>query len=335
MPMVSARGLTREFGARTAVEDVTFDLEPGQLCALLGPNGAGKTTTVRMLLGLIGPSRGTATVAGVDVPNDQARLAALRGRVGLLTETPGFYDRLSALENLTLFGRLYGMEGATLAARIAEYLDRLGLAGRGDDLVATYSKGMKQRLALIRAIFHHPDVIFFDEPTSGLDPESARDVRALIRSLKQAGRTIIVCTHNLAEASELADVIAVIKRKLLAFGPPAALAHDGTGPRLRVVVAGDGAGAVRLLRGAGLVVESAADRAASPATGPSGDAAAVATSSGTGPSGAAALDVTVADLADTPAVVATLVNGGVPVLEVRPIRASLEEIYLKAVGADG
>ena len=128
MPMVSARGLTREFGARTAVEDVTFDLEPGQLCALLGPNGAGKTTTVRMLLGLIGPSRGTATVAGVDVPNDQARLAALRGRVGLLTETPGFYDRLSALENLTLFGRLYGMEGATLAARIAEYLDRLGLA---------------------------------------------------------------------------------------------------------------------------------------------------------------------------------------------------------------
>ncbi len=311
--MVSARGLTRVFGTRTAVEAVTFDLEPGQLCALLGPNGAGKTTTVRMLLGLIGPSRGTATVAGIEVPNDPARLAELRGRVGLLTETPGFYDRLSAVDNLVLFGRLYGMTGPLLAGRIAEYLERLGLAERGGDLVATYSKGMKQRLALIRAIFHHPDVIFFDEPTSGLDPESARDVRALIRSLKQAGRTIIVCTHNLAEAAELADVIAVIKRKLLAFGPPATLGRDRTGPRLRLVVTGDGGAAVDLLRRAGFAATVTADAGRGPTT----------------------LDLALDDPSATPAVVAALVRGGEGILEVRPLTASLEEIYLAAVGADG
>lgn len=206
-----------------------------------------------------------------------------------------------------MFGRLYGIDASILGGRIAEYLDRLGLAGRGADLVATYSKGMKQRLALIRAIFHQPDVIFFDEPTSGLDPESARDVRLLIRSLKEAGRTIVVCTHNLAEAAELADVVAVIRGRLLAFGPPASLGQTEESRRLRIVVTGGPDRAVAILGGLpgppvvsvrGSVIELVL--------------------------GAATPTV--------PAIIAALVNGGVELLEVRSIELSLEDRYLRAIG---
>ncbi len=303
--MIEVRNLTRLFGTRTAVEDVSFSLGSGQICALLGPNGAGKTTTVRLLMGLIGPTAGDAIVAGTRVPGSPTELADLRGRVGLLTETPGFYDRLSALENLTLFGRLYRLEPKRLAAAIEGYLRRLDLWDRRHDAVATFSKGMKQRLAIIRAVFHEPDVIFFDEPTAGLDPESARDVRRLIGSLKQAGRTIVVCTHNLTEAGELADLIGVLKGRLVAFGTPATLGRSSGVPRVRIVVVGEPERARAVLAPRVVAVD------------------------GHG------LDIEVGDPArEVPEAVASLVRAGIGIREVRPIELSLEARYLAAIGSN-
>ncbi|MGE0442025.1 MAG: ABC transporter ATP-binding protein [Gemmatimonadales bacterium] len=298
--MIAAHGLTRVFGSRVAVENVSFEVPAGSLCALLGPNGAGKTTVIRMLLGLIGPTRGTATVAGLDLPASSETGARIRARCGLLTETPGFYDRLSARENLALFGRLYGFQ-AERSPEVARLLEEFGLAPRRDDAVGTYSKGMKQRLAIIRAVFHNPDVIFLDEPTSGLDPESAVQVRGLIRSLKASGRTMIVCTHNLTEAAELADVVGVLKGTIRAFGRPEAL----------------GAGTSRLR-----IVTDRPD-----------DCERIAAGLGHRPvrtGGAVELETADPDRA-APALVAALVGAGVGVREIRPIGPSLEEIYLGAV----
>lgn len=306
--MIEARGLVRRFGERTVVDDVSFSLRPGEVCALLGPNGAGKTTTVRMLLGLIRPSEGSATVAGVSIPGPAEDHARLRGMVGLLTETPGFYDRLTALENLLLFGRLYGIPQPLLMTRIEAHLTSLGLWDRRDDMVATYSKGMKQKLALVRAIFHEPDVIFFDEPTAGLDPESARVVRQLIASLKRAGRTIVLCTHNLAEAAELADVVGVLRSRLLAFGPPDALGRGTQAPQCHVVLTASAEGALAGVRGVDGVAHAEAN--------------------------GMRLAITVRDADVVPRIVAALAAAGFGIRDVRLHERTLEEVYLEAVGAD-
>lgn len=306
--MIEARGLARRFGERTVVDDVSFSLRPGEVCALLGPNGAGKTTTVRMLLGLIRPSQGSATVAGVSIPGLAEDHARLRGMVGLLTETPGFYDRLTALENLSLFGRLYGIPQPLLMQRIEGHLTSLGLWERRDDMVATFSKGMKQKLALVRAIFHEPDVIFFDEPTAGLDPESARVVRQLIASLKRAGRTIMLCTHNLAEAAELADVVGVLRGKLLAFGPPGALGRGTQPPQCHVVLTASADVALSVVRRL--------------------EGVALAASNGM------RLTVTVRDADVVPRLVTALAAAGYGIRDVRLHERSLEDVYLEAVGAD-
>ena len=213
--MISTHGLTRAFDGVPAVEDVSFDVPAGTLFALLGPNGAGKTTTVRMLMGLIGPTAGGATVAGyrIGAGADAGRL--LRRACGLLTEAPGFYDRMSAGDNLRFFGRLYGLPERTLRQQIEHFLRLLELWDRRDAAVGTFSKGMKQRLAIIRALFHDPKVVFLDEPTAGLDPEAALEVRELIARLKTEGRTIVVCTHNLDEAERLADAVGILRRRLL------------------------------------------------------------------------------------------------------------------------
>lgn len=308
--MIDVRGLTRHFGTRTAVDQLTMQVRAGEVCALLGPNGAGKTTTVRMLMGLVRPTGGEATVAGVRIPGDPVQLAALRARVGLLTETPGFYDRLSATENLALFGQMYGMGKRQLLARIQEPLTTLQLWDRRDEMVATYSKGMKQKLAVVRAVFHDPDVIFFDEPTAGLDPESARVVRQMILSLKHAGRTMLVCTHNLTEASQLADVVAILRGNLLAFGPPDSLGSEDGLATCRITVGSDAVAA----RTAILTLPGVRS----------------ATSDGS--------TVTI-QLDDArrrnPAIVAALVARNIPVVEVRVIERTLEDVYLHAIGGGG
>jgi ABC-2 type transport system ATP-binding protein len=242
---IVVEGLTRAFDGRIAVEDVSFSVPQGALVALLGPNGAGKTTTVRMLLGLIAPTRGRAIVAGHEVSPTPADRAALRGACGLLTETPGFYDRLSGWDNLLFFGRLYRLPERRLADALERFVRQMQLWDARERLVATYSKGMKQRLALIRALLHEPSVLFLDEPTSGLDPEAAVAVRNLVQSLKGQGRTIVLCTHNLDEATRLADIIGILKRRLIRFEPLTAMrSAPGIAGRIRVSLAAPFAGAL-------------------------------------------------------------------------------------------
>ena len=212
------RELSKAFETVQAVDRLSVEVQTGEIFGLLGPNGAGKTTTIRMLSALISPTSGTAWVAGYQVGLQNQEI---RQNVGILTETPGMYDQLSAARNLTFFGEMY--EVADISGQVERYLRMLGLWERRFELVGTFSKGMRQKLAIARALLHEPKVLFLDEPTSGLDPEAARLVRRFIAELGEAGRTIVLCTHNLDEADRLCDRIAVFKGTLLALDTPTAL----------------------------------------------------------------------------------------------------------------
>ena len=224
MEAIRCQGLTRRFGDKVAVRSMDLVVERGEVFAFLGPNGAGKTTAVRMLAGLLQPTEGDAWVLGSDV-----RLAAaeIRRRIGVLTETPSLYGSLTARQNLAFFGELYDLDPARLGARVDELLGAFELGEAADRPVAGFSKGMRQRLAIARAILHDPELLFLDEPTSGLDPTAALGVREMIQQLSQeAGRTILLCTHNLDEAQRLCGRIGVISEGVLrAVGRPAELAE--------------------------------------------------------------------------------------------------------------
>lgn len=206
--MIKAEGLSKEFDSFLAVDNVSFDVKKGQILVLLGPNGAGKTTTVRMLTSILRPTRGSATVAGFDVVDQPDKV---RASVGVLTEHHGLYTRMNAHEYLGFFSQLYGIPKPISRERNANLLNQFGLGNVGKKRLGEYSKGMRQKLALVRALLHEPQVILLDEPTSAMDPESAYIVRDAIRELKNTERSIILCTHNLKEAEELADRIAIIK----------------------------------------------------------------------------------------------------------------------------
>jgi len=209
---LSCRGLTRAFGDIVAFEDVTLDIPKGELFALLGPNGAGKTTLVRTLAALMPPTAGRAAVAGHNLGEGDD---AIRAAVGVLTEVPGLYENLSAEANLRLFGQLEGVGEPALSSRIETLLTGFDLWERRSDHVGTFSKGMRQKVSIARAMIHEPPVLFLDEPTSGLDPSAARDLRELISDLRAQGHTIFLTTHRLEEAEQLADRVAIIRRKLL------------------------------------------------------------------------------------------------------------------------
>jgi ABC-2 type transport system ATP-binding protein len=244
--MISARQLGRRFGAFVAVEGLDLEIAEGEVFGLLGPNGAGKTTTVRMLSGVIAPSSGVATVAGYDVVRDAA---SVRANVGILTETPGLYVRLDAVENLRFYADLHGVRDA--AAKIRAVLERLDLWPRRLEPVGGWSKGMRQRLAIARAVLHDPKVLFLDEPTSALDPVAARNVRELVTELREEGRTIVLCTHNLDEAERLCDRIGVLKTRLLRMDTPSRMVRHPASAQTIVRLAspsdGDLAAAVRAL----------------------------------------------------------------------------------------
>ena len=206
--MIETHDLSKDFGDFTAVDGVSLNIEAGTVLALLGPNGAGKTTTVRMLTSVLRPTRGTASVAGYDVVKYPDRV---RASVGVLTEQHGLYGRMPGDDYLDFFGQLYRMDKSLRRKRIAELLERFGLGDARRRKVAEYSKGMRQKLALARALLHSPPILLLDEPTSAMDPESARLVRNSIKELRSAERAIVLCTHNLAEAEELADQIAIIR----------------------------------------------------------------------------------------------------------------------------
>ena len=304
-----AVGLGRRFGDRWAVRDITLDVQRGEVLGLLGPNGAGKTTTVRLLTALIEPSEGTAAVDGLDVV---AQADQVRARVGILTETPGLYDKLSATANLDFFGRLHGLPAAVRATRIERYLRLFALWDRRDDVAGTFSKGMKQKLAIARALLHDPSVIFLDEPTAALDPEAAFVVREAIEELRRAGRTIVLATHNLDEADRLCDRIAFVRGGLLRVDSPAAL-RGGMGSRRLVV----------RLAGAGPVADAVRDAIAV--------AAGVSLADITASDGA--LQIPARDPESVaPAVVRAIVGAGGDIVEVHVERTSLEQVYFEVMG---
>jgi ABC-2 type transport system ATP-binding protein len=215
--IIQLQDLTRSFGNTCAINGISFTVEEGEVFGLLGPNGSGKTTLVRLMNGVLAPTSGKVTLFGRDVTTEGAYI---RARTGVLTETPSLYERFTAKKNLSFFGRFYGIPDADLTVRVDRILRLLNLADRADEPVGGFSRGMKQRLAIARALLHDPQVIFLDEPTSGLDPESSRQVDGIIRELaSDKGKTIFLCTHNLNEAQHLCSRVAMInKGKVLALG---------------------------------------------------------------------------------------------------------------------
>jgi ABC-2 type transport system ATP-binding protein len=205
--MIQTENLSKQFDDFLAVDQVNLEVNSGEVLALLGPNGAGKTTTMRMLTSVIRPSSGWARVAGYDILTQPE---GVRSSVGMLTEQHGLYGRMSAVEYLDFFGQIYHMQPDMRRKRTDELLEQFGLGADRKRKIGEYSKGMRQKLALARALFHNPPVLLMDEPTSAMDPESARLVRDAIHGLRSANRAIIICTHNLAEAEELAGKIAII-----------------------------------------------------------------------------------------------------------------------------
>jgi len=222
--MIEAVDLTRRFGEIVAVGSLNLTIEDGKVFGLLGPNGAGKTTTVRMLGCLIEPTDGTAYINGMDI-RDRTERIKIRGMVGLLPETPGLYESLSAQRNLEFFARLYGVSQLESERRIRDLLKALEVWDRRDDAVGKFSKGMRQKIAIARALVHEPEFLFLDEPTSGLDPQAAITVRNYLLDLKKEGRTLFINTHNLDEAERLCDTIGVIRGRLLDIGSPQELSQ--------------------------------------------------------------------------------------------------------------
>jgi len=291
----------RRFGSRVVVDDVTFDVGRSEIVALLGPNGAGKTTTLRMLAGLIAPTSGTVVIDGV--PLTRATGALLRSRIGFLTEAPGLWDRLTVRENLQVYAGLYGLTNH--GPVIDRVLDLFELTDRGATRAAELSKGMRQKVALARALLHEPRILLLDEPTSGLDPEITRSVRALLDERRAAGCSILVSTHNLDEAERLADRVAVLQGRLLALDSPASLRQRLRTGRVLVRLAGDPTAHVDLARR--FDPEASMDG-----------------------------DTIVLRLAhperETPALISLLAADNAPIVEVRQEVPLLEDVYLHLVG---
>jgi ABC-2 type transport system ATP-binding protein len=229
--VIVTQGLTRHFDGRVAVDHLDLEVRDGEVFGLLGPNGAGKTTTVRLLTALIAPTAGTATVAGFRLGDQDMEI---RRRVGILTESPGLYERLPVRFNLEIFARLYEVPAGEVSARVERYLRMLDLWERRKDPAGTLSKGMKQKLAIARALLHEPQVLFLDEPTASLDPEASKMVHDFITELRAEGRTIVLCTHNLDEADHLCDRVAVFKQRLIRVDTPENLRRTLYGRAVRV-----------------------------------------------------------------------------------------------------
>jgi ABC-2 type transport system ATP-binding protein len=212
--------LTKRFDRLTAVEDLDLEVREGEVFGFLGPNGAGKTTTLRLLCALIAPTSGSAEVAGFRLGSQDEQI---RASVGILTEQPGLYERLSAEQNLLFFAALFGLGRRVAREQTERYLRLMGLWDRRTESVATFSRGMKQKMAIARAAIHEPRIIFLDEPTTGLDPDAARTVREFIAKIRGEGRTVFLCTHNLDEADRLCDRIAFFRRTMIRIDTPARL----------------------------------------------------------------------------------------------------------------
>ncbi|MGH2460536.1 MAG: ABC transporter ATP-binding protein [Chloroflexota bacterium] len=313
--MIEAHDLTRRFGKVVAVDRVSLRVPDGAILALLGPNGAGKTTTVRMLAGLLAPDDGDATVAECDVRTDPA---GVRARVGLVTDTPGLYEQMTLPSYLDFFGALYGLPADRRGRRVDELISFFDLAGHRAERMVGFSKGMKQKVALARALLHEPAALFLDEPTAGLDPLAAKAVRDLIVGLKHASRSIILCTHDLDEAERLADEIVILRQgRIVASDAPAALRAGGSSDtRVRIELAEPCPGALSAL--AGLA-----------------EAEGVTLTSGSVETGATVLEYRTRRARDVnPEVIARLVGAGARIVSVVSELRSLEDVYALALGGE-
>jgi ABC-2 type transport system ATP-binding protein len=303
---IQAEELVRDFGTIRALDHLSFEVPAGIVFGFLGPNGAGKTTAIRTFLGLVEPTAGSARVLGFDTRREGDRI---RERAGALLEHHGLYERLTAEQNLDFAGRIYRMSPTERRARIRELLDQFGLWDRRGEPAGKWSRGMKQKLAVARAVFHRPPLVFLDEPTAGLDPVASAALREDLASLARGqGVTVFLTTHNLVEAERLCDQVGVIRRgRLAALGPPASLRPNDSGT-LKVVGAGlDEAVAAAARALSGVVSAELSD---------------------------GVLTVTLADAARPHALVAMLVERGVGIDEVRRDRQSLEETFLELVTDD-
>jgi ABC-2 type transport system ATP-binding protein len=215
--VIRTEKLTKRFGDLVAVDGIDLDVHEGEVFGFLGPNGAGKTTTLRLLCALIAPTSGTAEIAGFRLGREDAKI---RAAVGILTEQPGLYERQSAWDNLVFYATLYGLTPAVAKTQAERYLRLMGLWDRRSEAVATFSRGMKQKMAIARSALHEPRILFLDEPTTGLDPDAAKTVREFIVSLRGEGRTVFLCTHNLDEADRLCDRIAFFRHRVLRIANP-------------------------------------------------------------------------------------------------------------------
>lgn len=219
MKMIDVQNLTMKFGDITAVDDLTFHVDKGEVFGLLGPNGAGKTTTIRMLCCLLSPTSGSARVGDYDI-TDKDGAMNIRKMIGLVPDNVGLYETLSAYANLEFYGRMYESPEQLIKENIEKYLKMLGLWDKRGKAVGTFSKGMKQKIAIARALIHDPEVLLMDEPTVNLDPEAAKTIRDVILDLKKENRTILFNTHNLDEAQRICNRIGVLKTKLIAVDTP-------------------------------------------------------------------------------------------------------------------
>ena len=302
-PALTAEHLTRRFGDRVAVDDVSFELAAGEIFALLGPNGAGKTTTLRMLAGLIASTSGAVQIDGDRMTPDAA--PRLRRRIGFLTEAPGLWENLTVRENLCTYARLYGLSDPEHA--VNDVLALFAISDRGHDRPARLSKGLRQRVALARALVHQPRIVLLDEPTAGLDPESAYGVRELIVGMRSEGRAVLLCTHNLDEVERVADRVAVLRSRLVAVGTTGELRRQVFAPRLRIQV------------------RQAADVFLS-----------ILQSAGVGDIHADGHWLSLAGLTvPTPAIVRILVEAGAEIEAVEPEERSLEDVYLRLLHPRG
>lgn len=308
-PVIVTEGLTRRFGDVVAVDRLTLEIHPGEVFGFLGHNGAGKTTTVRLLNGLLAPDSGTVRVLDLEPLHDGP---ALRRHTGVLTETPSLDERLTGRENLEIYAELYDVPRPEAAGRVESLLEGFELAHRADEKAGAYSKGMKQRLALARALLHEPDILFLDEPTSGLDPVGARRVHELITRLSQEQRrTVLLCTHNLAEAQKLCGRVAVLEQgRLVALGTPVELARRlGRSQRLEIDVAPEQVPATLEVLEASLGISDPERH--------NGKVAVVG-----------------ADRETIPDLVAALVEGGVRIYGITPQEPSLEDVYFALQGEE-
>ncbi|MFP4170694.1 MAG: ABC transporter ATP-binding protein [Methanomassiliicoccales archaeon] len=303
--MIETADLTRRFGEVTAVEGLDLRIGDGQVFGFLGPNGAGKTTTVRMLCCLIGSTSGSAYIDGLDI-RDREDCLRIRERIGLLPETPGLYESLSAHRNLEFYAKLHGVSGTEGERRIRDLLRTLGIWDRREDPVAKFSKGMKQKLAIARALIHDPEYLFLDEPTSGLDPQASLTVRNYLLDLREEGRTIFLNTHNLDDAERLCDTIGVLNTRLLDLGGPEELTRKFYGRTTLVHMAEVHEGMVDLVSSLPGVREVRHQ-------------------------GSRLMIDVVDPEAANPRIVSELVGAGARVVSVEEVRHGLEDVYLRLI----